>query len=655
MQSRILHLSIRIMFLIVGVLIILTIIPHETPWKMSNVVRVINPPLYVDINPVGWGRIFRISEMVAVLLLLIGFALPLSAIHSLRQAFVALKNKKLVLFSAILATESFLFTLIPVSNDLFHDAKAGFLFMMMGLLGVTYVSIGVAPIARWLVSFGSLKAWILKLYGIARWMILDSPLIAFLTVLFIVEFTLTNIISYFVFEHIPHIQDSIAQVFHGKIFAEGHLTVPSSPHKEFFDFLHVINNGRWYSQYPPGHSLLLMVGVIIGAPWVINPFIGSLTVVVLYFLGKELYSPVVGRLSALLAILSPFILFMSSEFMNHTSALLFFVVFFLFFAKALRSGLFLHGAVAGSALGWVACIRPYSAAALAFPFLTVGLFQFLKRFHEVKKSIFGFSLFFLLFMAALAGFNVLTNGSPFVFGYELLWGTKANPGFGRGAWGPPHTPLLGLLHTINNFNGLNKFLFEWPIPSLLPATLLFFTGRINRWDVLLFSTVWFVAGAHFFYWFQDLCFGPRFLYEASGLLLVLTARCIEQLPALWSDVLGFTTSFVRVRVGSAAIFLFLITLGLAINLPPHVKFYSDDYWGVNGKLLKAAEKRGISRAVIFVRSYYGGGFVGNDPLLDNSVIYARDLGAKNKLLMELYPAYDYYLAVEDDLQRIVKE
>src|SRR3990172_8129371 len=291
MQSRILHLSIRIMFLIVGVLIILTIIPHETPWKLSNVVRVINPPLYVDINPVGWGRIFRISEMVAdflllnniphetpwklsnvvrvinpplyvdinpvgwgrifrisemvaVLLLLIGFALPLSAIHSLRQAFVALKNKKLVLFSAILATESFLFTLIPVSNDLFHDAKAGFLFMMMGLLGVTYVSIGVAPIARWLVSFGSLKAWILKLYGIARWMILDSPLIAFLTVLFIVEFTLTNIISYFVFEHIPHIQDSIAQVFHGKIFAEGHLTVPSSPHKEFFDFLHVINNGR---------------------------------------------------------------------------------------------------------------------------------------------------------------------------------------------------------------------------------------------------------------------------------------------------------------------------------------------------------------------------------------------------------------------------
>ena len=88
-------------------------------------------------------------------------------------------------------------------------------------------------------------------------------------------FVLTNVISWFVFDHIPHVQDTVAQLFQAKLFAAGKLYLPSPPLPQFFDLMHVINDGRWYSQYPPGHPLLLLLGVLIHAPWIINPLLGA--------------------------------------------------------------------------------------------------------------------------------------------------------------------------------------------------------------------------------------------------------------------------------------------------------------------------------------------------------------------------------------------
>ena len=85
-------------------------------------------------------------------------------------------------------------------------------------------------------------------YGMPTWTLLAS--------LFVLIFTATNLGSYFLFEHIPHVADSVDQVFHAKIFLLGKLTVPSPEPRELFDFTLMINNGRWYSQYPPGTDSL---------------------------------------------------------------------------------------------------------------------------------------------------------------------------------------------------------------------------------------------------------------------------------------------------------------------------------------------------------------------------------------------------------------
>ena len=641
---------VRMGFSLVGILILATIIPHNDPWRMTNVVRVVNPPLFIDVYPAVSGWSFRISEAMAGIILVLGFVIPLLLIPATRQGFVFLKRNKPALFSTILAFEFFAFTLIAVSNDIIHDYKSVFLFIMFGTLGSLYAALGLTPLVESLLPTESLKRTIKKLYTSVRWIILESPLPFFLVSLFLVEIALTVLISFTVFEAIPHVQDSVAQYFQGKIFSVGHLTVPSPPGKDFFGYLHMINNGQWYSQYPPGHPFLLMLGILAGVPWLVNPFFGSLVIVLLYFLGTELYDTKVGRISALLGLLSPFLLFMSSEYMNHTTAMFFFLLFTLFLIRSLRTGLVMHGILAGVGLGMIACIRPYSAAPLGALFLLYGLYQFVKRPKELWRAAAALAVSTGVFGGILLAYNYFTNGSPFLFGFEVLYGPNVRPGFGHAAWGVPHNAFRGLLQTMNNLNGVNKHLFEWPVPSLLFVFVLFMTGSKNKWDYLLVGTFAAVVFAYFFYWFQDLCFGPRFLYEPAALLLILTARGIERLPVVVREILGYQYSVERIRVGSFMLLLLLFGLGLSANIPPHLRHYSDSYWDVNRDVLNALEEKGIKRGLILTRTNFGGVLPANPPLLDGDLIFARDLGLQDSTIVKFFPAYEAYIAVGKDIQ-----
>ncbi len=69
---------------------------------------------------------------------------------------------------------------------------------------------------------------------------------------------------------------------------------------------------RWYSQYPPGHPFFLMLGLLIGAPWIINPIFAALSAILLYKCALLYYGVREARLSTLLYCVSPFVLFPKS-------------------------------------------------------------------------------------------------------------------------------------------------------------------------------------------------------------------------------------------------------------------------------------------------------------------------------------------------------
>ena len=636
---------------VLGATLLVAMFERCGPWYMCNIVlrpcaqcfldTVLQPGLVEFQFP--FIRSFKIDYHLVLWLCLA--LLPATALlfHAVRSSVASLFRHKSVCVLFSLSLAFFVLTFFPVffllekTDPMEMPVCSVALYLMLGLYGVIFFFTGISG---YIADF--------NLWSRLRSFFFTAKLPWFLAILFIVEFLCTNLISYFAFEHIPHIHDSFAQVFQGSIFAHGRLTAPSPPLKELFFYEHIINNGQWYSQYPPGHAFLMMIGILAGAPWIINPLLGSCTIVLFYFLGRELYSDSVGRLASLLGLFSPFILFMSSEFMNHATGLFLFTVFILFYARAVRLQSILSGLIAGTALGWCITIRPLSAIGQALPFIVFACYLLVKRFRDYSLPFFAVSIQALLFTGILLAYNYLTNGDPFLFGYQVLYGNGHLPGFGHAAWGEPHNLAQGISYTLNNFVGLNKYLFEWPLPSLVFVFILFASGRVNRWDVLLLCSFLSLALAYLFYFFQDWCFGPRFLYEASGCLILLTCRGIQSAPHLIKKVFGRPIAVRRIYGFTTAVILFCLSYGLMTNVPALYKLYSGSYWEVNGKIEKAVKQQQIHNAVIFVRHIgFRPPLMANSPFLDNGIIYVWDFRHLRQQIMALYPGYRYYYADHD--------
>lgn len=482
------------------------------------------------------------------------------------------------------------------------------------------------------------RAWD-RLAGMSKW--------RFMLLLFGFTLVLTNLISFFVFQHMPRIQDSIAQLFQARIFATGRLLLDSPRFPAFFDYDHIINNGRWYSQYPFLHSLLMVPFVLLGIPWLTNPLLGALTVPVIYLLGRELYGERTGRLAGVLACVTPFIFNMSSEYMNGASALLFATLFVLFYLRALRSGRWHQAVLAGVFIGLVANVRPFTAVAVAVPFAGYGLYRLGREPRLLPRF-----LLMVLAGGAVASlvlvYNRLTNGDFLTFGYVVKWGHGHELGFGKSGWGEQHTPLRGLVHTGNNLNQVNKFLYEWPLAALLPVLVPFAAGTRRREDWLM--AVWFLCllFGYFFYWFHNICFGPRFVYEAVPALILLTVRGVEELGPLLRRTFGQQVTDRGVARFAGRAWPVLTAVALVAGLPPLLRTYHR-YAGVDARVVNNVRRAGLSNALVFLH-HLGHGFTANDLDLAGEVVYARDHGEMNPALTLSYPGRQYYYANGDTLR-----
>jgi hypothetical protein len=470
----------------------------------------------------------------------------------------------------------------------------------------------------------------------------------FVVLLFGVTFVVTNLISLFVFEHMAHIQDSISQLFQARIFATGRLFLDSPKFPDFFDYTHVINNGRWYSQYPFLHSLLLVPGVVAGIPWIINPLLGALAVPVIYLLGRELYGERTGRMAGVLACITPFIFNMSAEYMNGASTMLFATLFVLFFFRTLRLGQWRDVVLGGLFLGLAANVRPYTAMAVAVGFAVYGLLRMVREPRRFVPR--------LLVMAGVIGavaslvlvYNWLTNGHPLTFGYVVKWGPGHELGFGRSGWGAQHTPLRGLVNTGNDMNVLNRYLFEWPIPALAGIAVLLAAGMRRVKDRLLLFWFLSLSGAYFFYWFHNICFGPRFVYESVAALVILSVRGAEELGPLLRRTFQFDVPDRSAFRFVGRVWVILTVVMILAGLGPLFRRYHT-YAGVDARVVRNVERAGLSNALVFCQ-HLGHGFSANSLALDGDVVYAKDFGVLNPALTIAYPDRSCFYANKDTLR-----
>lgn len=454
-----------------------------------------------------------------------------------------------------------------------------------------------------------------------------------------------SVISHRLFGAIPHVEDSVAQYFHAKLMAQGRVTMPSHPLPEFFDAPTIINDGNWHSQYPPGHIAVLAIGHLLGLPWLINPLLGGLTALAVYYLALALHGVRTARVASLLAAFSPFILFMSAEYMNHATGLLFTTLFALNFVKADRDRSLGRAVLAGASMGMVFLTRPYSAAVIGVPFVVYGLWRWPRDVKGYLRSYVTMGIVFACFVGIQLWFNNATNGDPFMYGYERLHGPTHRPGFGEIStqYGiETHSFSRGAEQACSNVLNLNQMLFEWPVTSLLFVAIALLSLRVFAWHLVFLCSVAGLVFAYIYHYALGIAFGPRFYYESMGLLIVVCAYGIMQTPRLFVAVLGLPWRRRTVFAATAALISVFFVYAAVVNLPARWRSY-EYYWGVHSFFLRKIEKQyAFDHALVFVRATYRNVYTRNPPDDDAPVIYARDRGAQNQALMDFYPQRDVY-------------
>ncbi len=327
------------------------------------------------------------------------------------------------------------------------------------------------------------------------------------------------IVTWVVWAANPHLVDEVAQLFHARVFAAGRTAAPAPPLPAAFLITHTwITDAGWVSQYPPGHTVLLAIGLLFGAEWLVNPLQAGVSLGLVYVVARGLYGWRTGVAAAALWALSAWVLFMSGTYLSHVSAVtLSLAAWALLFGP--RDARRVHFLAAGFALAWCAATRPLDAVGAAVPVLLWVAVR--RRAVALPWMLVGG----LPVLAAWGWLNWRIYGSPLTLGYTAVYGAEHGLGFHSDPWGQTYTPLTALSNVAIGIRRLHIYLYEWPVPALLPLALWALLGRQRSWRELVIGAGILAAPLlYFFYWHSGFYIGPRFYYVAAPMLVIGTAR-----------------------------------------------------------------------------------------------------------------------------------
>lgn len=404
-------------------------------------------------------------------------------------------------------------------------------------------------------------------------------------------------VCHLVFAANPHLVDEMAQLLHAKAFAAGRLALPPPAPPEAFLITHTwVTDAGWISQYPPGQTVLFALGLLAGVPWLVNPLLGGAGAVGVYFAARGLYGRGTARAAAVLWAVSPWVLFMSASYLNHVGAVTFGLA-----AWALvwgpRERRPWHYVLAGLAIGVATVTRPLDGVAAAAPILVWMTLE--RRWRGAPWVVLGG-----LPIAVLWGYvNWRLHGHPLTLGYSVLYDAEHGMGFHMDPWGQPFTPWVALSNLGVALKRLNIYLYEWPIPALLPlAVWAVAARRRRRSDVVLAVALLAAPALYFFYWHSGFFLGPRFYYAIAPALVIATARAwrwgwavARRAPRRWADW--------RATLAGGA--LIVIVWGWAGILPSRIEVYREGLATLKLHPEERLRERGVRQAVVLVRESWG--------------------------------------------------
>ena len=481
----------------------------------------------------------------------------------------------------------------------------------------------------------------------------DLPLIPILP-LVAATFGLSVLMSLFGFERIPHVEDEVVYLFQARTFAAGALSAPAPadallPGLEYY--LLDVRDGQWLAVTPPGWTSVLSLGVLFGAPWLVNPVLGALIVLLAHgVVVRATEDRARADLVALLLATSPWLIGMSGSLMTHNITLFMMLLAWrLLLADETTKHRVALALIAGLAMGWAFLARQLEAAVVG----TLTGLWLLRNFPRDLGRVVAYGIGCLLTASLFFAHNWALTGDPLLAPLQLyvseLWQEGANAyGFGPGI-GPPngwgeldlargHSPFEGLVNTIHNLFILNFDTFGWGIGSLalLWAFLLYRRPDGLEWAMAAIGAA--IITAVFFYWFAGSFYiGARYWYAAFLPLVVLSAGGYLRIRARLE-----TKGLDPALAGRALTVLILFGLIVFTSWRGVAKYRTYADFRSDTAVAHAQGTFGNALVIVSTTRDIGAAFGLNDPFLgDDAPLFVMDLGdAGNAAMMAAMPDRD---------------
>jgi hypothetical protein len=116
---------------------------------------------------------------------------------------------------------------------------------------------------------------------------------------------LTTLAVWGTLDAVPVVHDEAAYLLQSRIFMTGRWTAPGRPFPEFFEQVHVFVTPVLASKYPPGHSMALLPGVVLGLPGLMPVVLSGVSGGLLFLLARRFFGGWVALLAWVIWLSAP--------------------------------------------------------------------------------------------------------------------------------------------------------------------------------------------------------------------------------------------------------------------------------------------------------------------------------------------------------------
>ena len=393
----------------------------------------------------------------------------------------------------------------------------------------------------------------------------------------------------------------------------------------------VVQDGRWFGQYPPGHPLMLVPALMVGWPYLIPVLLAGLNTWLMISLCSEAFDKRSGLAAGALFAVSPLFLLTGSLLLSHSTSMLGLLVGALGFVRFIRTGEFRAALLCGFGVALLTVTRPFTGLVLGGPLVAAAAWECRKhRWRPLLPLLLPLALGAVGFLA----YNQQVTGEPFLTGYQAIKGPgRVELGFGEFAQGYFHTPANGLKNV--GILGFRLLFWSWGW-ALLPLVLFFARPRgrpmvTGSWILLLGGLTGYML-----YWSVGVNdSGPVKLYELLVPLALLTVTGLSDLS--------------RRRPGLGPGLAVMFTVVSLIVFVPRCVHHMHRVAGRIQMPLEAVAQQVDTPAVVFVREMQPRPFwswvfgrPNPDPDFSAPIVYLRDQGSGNQIARKRFLNHKAY-------------